>query len=54
MNRTRSLAPIAPLPWSMRVPAALLVAATLWFGLDTSLTVVPAQQAAAALLGVAR
>ena len=48
------LAPIAPLPWSMRVPAALLVAATLWFGLDTSLTVVPAQQAAAALLGVAR
>jgi multicomponent Na+:H+ antiporter subunit D len=39
-------------PWSMRIPAYALVAATIWFGLDTSLTVGSASAAAAALLGV--
>jgi len=41
-------------PWSMRIPAYALVAATIWFGLDTSLTVGSATGAAAALLGVAQ
>jgi multicomponent Na+:H+ antiporter subunit D len=40
------------LPASMGVPAAMLVAATLWLGLDTRFTVAPAAAAAAALLGV--
>jgi multicomponent Na+:H+ antiporter subunit D len=40
-------------PWSMRLPAYALVAATIWFGLDTSLTVGSATAAAAALLGAA-
>jgi multicomponent Na+:H+ antiporter subunit D len=40
-----------PLPRSMAWPAALLVAATVYFGLDTSFTVGAAAQAAAALLG---
>jgi multicomponent Na+:H+ antiporter subunit D len=39
------------LPRSMAWPAALLVAATVYFGLDTSFTVGAATQAAAALLG---
>ena len=38
--------------WSMVLPAGLLVAATVYFGLDTSFTVGSAAQAAAALLGV--
>ena len=38
-------------PWSMRLPAALLVAASVYFGLDTSFTVGSATQAAAMLLG---
>ena len=37
--------------WSMALPAGLLVAATVYFGLDTSFTVGSAAQAAAALLG---
>ncbi|MFZ2650995.1 MAG: monovalent cation/H+ antiporter subunit D family protein [Burkholderiaceae bacterium] len=41
----------AALPWSMALPAGLLVAATVYFGLDTSFTVGSASQAAAALLG---
>lgn len=41
-------------PWSMAVPAAVLVAATVYFGLDTSFTVGSAAEAAAALLGGAR
>jgi multicomponent Na+:H+ antiporter subunit D len=41
----------SPLPRSMAWPAALLVAATVYFGLDTSFTVGAAAQAAAALLG---
>ncbi|OGB06089.1 MAG: cation:proton antiporter [Burkholderiales bacterium RIFCSPHIGHO2_12_FULL_69_20] len=41
-------------PLSLLLPAAVLVAATLWFGLDTSFTVGTAQQAAAALLGGGR
>jgi multicomponent Na+:H+ antiporter subunit D len=39
------------LPWSMALPAAGLVAATVYFGLDTSFTVGSAAQAAAGLLG---
>lgn len=39
------------LPWSMALPAAGLVAATVYFGLDTSFTVGSATQAAAGLLG---
>jgi multicomponent Na+:H+ antiporter subunit D len=38
-------------PLGMAVPAALLVAATLYFGLDTSFTVGSAAKAAALLLG---
>jgi multicomponent Na+:H+ antiporter subunit D len=45
------LAPVPALPWGMRIATAALVAATVWFGLDTSLTVTPASQAAAALMG---
>jgi multicomponent Na+:H+ antiporter subunit D len=41
----------ARLPWSMGLPALCLVAATVWFGLDTSFTVGSAAQAAAALIG---
>jgi multicomponent Na+:H+ antiporter subunit D len=44
------IAPDATVPRSMAVPAALLVAATVYFGLDTSFTVGSAAQAAAALL----
>jgi multicomponent Na+:H+ antiporter subunit D len=43
--------PTAKVPLSMAVPAAALVAATVYFGLDTSFTVGSATQAAAALLG---
>lgn len=39
------------LPWSMSVPMALMVVATVYFGLDTSFTVGTAAQAAAALMG---
>ncbi len=41
----------AVLPWSMGVPAAVLVAATVFFGLHTSFTVGSAAQAAALLMG---
>jgi multicomponent Na+:H+ antiporter subunit D len=41
----------AAVPWSMALPAGLLVAATVYFGLDTSFTVGSAAQAAAQLLG---
>ena len=41
----------ARLPWSMGLPAALLVAATVGFGLDTSFTVGAASRAAAWLMG---
>ena len=37
--------------WSMALPAGLLVAATVYFGLDTSFTVGSAAQAAAVLMG---
>jgi multicomponent Na+:H+ antiporter subunit D len=43
--------PLPALPWGMRVTTALLVASTLWFGIDTSQTVTPAAQAAASLIG---
>jgi multicomponent Na+:H+ antiporter subunit D len=39
----------AALPWSMRITTALLVVATVGFGLDTRWTVVPAAEAAATL-----
>jgi len=42
------------LPWSMALPAGLLVGATLYFGLDTSFTVGSAAKAAAELLGALR
>jgi multicomponent Na+:H+ antiporter subunit D len=38
-------------PWSMGVPAAILVAATVYFGIDTSFTVGSAAAAADGLLG---
>jgi multicomponent Na+:H+ antiporter subunit D len=38
-------------PWSMGLPTALMVAATIYFGLDTSFTVGSASQAAALLMG---
>jgi multicomponent Na+:H+ antiporter subunit D len=38
-------------PWSMGVPAGVLVAAAVYFGLDTSFTVGSAAQAAALLMG---
>jgi multicomponent Na+:H+ antiporter subunit D len=38
-------------PWSMLLPSALLVAATLYFGIDTSLTLGSAVRAAADLMG---
>jgi multicomponent Na+:H+ antiporter subunit D len=43
------LHPVAALPLGMRVATTALVVATVWFGLDTSLTVTPAAQAAADL-----
>ena len=45
---------VGKLPWSMRLPAAVLVAATVYFGLDTSFTVGSAAQAAAHLMGALR
>ena len=42
-------AAVAHTPWSMRLPAAVLVAATVYFGLDTSFTVGSAVRAAALL-----
>ncbi|MEP7283726.1 MAG: monovalent cation/H+ antiporter subunit D family protein [Rubrivivax sp.] len=47
----KDLAAAVPLPWSMRVPAFLLVAATVYFGLDTSFTIGSAASAAAQLIG---
>jgi multicomponent Na+:H+ antiporter subunit D len=41
-------------PTAMLVPAAILVAATVYFGLETSMTLGSASQAAAALLGAGR
>jgi multicomponent Na+:H+ antiporter subunit D len=41
----------ARLPWSMAVPAAALVAATLYFGIDSRFTVDSATRAAALLFG---
>jgi multicomponent Na+:H+ antiporter subunit D len=45
---------LGPMPLSMAVPAALLVIATVYFGLDTSYTVGAASQVASQLLGGAR
>jgi multicomponent Na+:H+ antiporter subunit D len=47
----QDIAAEAAVPWSMALPAGLLVAATVYFGLDTSFTVGSAAQAAAQLLG---
>ncbi len=41
----------ATVPWSMGVPTALLVAATVYFGLSTAFTVGSASQAATFLMG---
>lgn len=46
----KDAAEAAALPWSMGVPAGVLVAAAVYFGLDTSFTVGSAAQAAALLL----
>ena len=43
-------APVRNTPWAMRLPTALMVGATVYFGLDTSFTVGSAAQAAQALL----
>jgi len=40
-------------PLALALPAWILVGATLWFGVDTSITVGSASRAAALLLGVA-
>ncbi|MGZ8254707.1 MAG: proton-conducting transporter transmembrane domain-containing protein, partial [Burkholderiaceae bacterium] len=45
------LRPGGEAPWAMLLPALLLVAATLYFGIDTSFTVGSASQAAALLTG---
>lgn len=45
------LASVKEAPLGMLLPSAVLVAATLWFGLDTSFTVGTAAQAAAQLMG---
>jgi multicomponent Na+:H+ antiporter subunit D len=50
----QDIAADAAVPWSMALPAAVLVAATVYFGLDTSFTVGSAAQAAAGLLGAPR
>lgn len=47
----KDIAGSAVVPWSMGLPAAMLVAATVYFGLDTSFTVGSAAQAAALLMG---
>ncbi|MCB1980870.1 MAG: monovalent cation/H+ antiporter subunit D family protein [Rhodoferax sp.] len=47
----KDTADAAETPWSMLLPAALLVAATVYFGLDTRFTVGSASQAAALMLG---
>lgn len=44
---------IAEAPWSMLAPAWLLVAACIWFGIDTRVTVGAASAAARVLLGAA-
>jgi multicomponent Na+:H+ antiporter subunit D len=48
------LADVREAPVSLMVPALLLVAATVYFGLDTTLTVGAAAEAAAELLGGTR
>jgi multicomponent Na+:H+ antiporter subunit D len=48
------LDPAVVLPVGMRVATTALVVATVWFGLDTSVTVTPAAQAAADLFGALR
>jgi multicomponent Na+:H+ antiporter subunit D len=47
-----SKAPVQEAPLSMLVPAWVLAAGCIYFGLDTSLTVGAAEQAARSLLGV--
>jgi multicomponent Na+:H+ antiporter subunit D len=47
----KDLPPVTPLPWTMRLPAFGLVAATVYFGLDTSFTVESAARAATMLVG---
>jgi multicomponent Na+:H+ antiporter subunit D len=46
--------PLREAPLGMLVPTCLLVGATIWFGLSTSLTADVARQAAEALLGAAK
>ena len=50
----KDLAQAREAPWSMLLPSALLVAATIYFGLDTSFTVGSATQAANFLMGAGR
>ncbi len=50
----RDTAASTRVPWSMGLPTAVLVFASVYFGLDTSFTVGSASQAAAALLGGSR
>lgn len=50
----KDISAMASVPWSMGLPMAALVVATVYFGLDTSFTVGSASQAAAALMGGAR
>ncbi|EXI80158.1 MAG: Multiple resistance and pH homeostasis protein D [Candidatus Accumulibacter appositus] len=47
------LAGVREAPLALALPAWILVAATLWFGFDTSITVGSASRAAAQLLGIA-
>jgi multicomponent Na+:H+ antiporter subunit D len=46
----KDIAADAAVPWSMGLPAAVLVFATVWFGLDTSFTVGSAAEAARLLM----
>jgi multicomponent Na+:H+ antiporter subunit D len=50
----RDIAADTQVPWSMAVPAGLLVLASIGFGLNTEFTVGSAAQAAMGLLGGAR
>jgi multicomponent Na+:H+ antiporter subunit D len=42
---------VAPLPWLMSIPTAILVVAVVYFGFDTSFTIGTASEAAASLMG---
>jgi multicomponent Na+:H+ antiporter subunit D len=46
----QDLPPAPAVPWGMRIPCVVLVVATVWLGLDTRFSAVPAAEAAAAMM----